>query len=87
MAQPVHASSPRSAEQVGRERAMGEVSDVLLLIDHALERAKRARKTVAKDGADGNAELALAALIADLTQTRKRFVKDTYYAGEALRLL
>lgn len=49
----------RTDEEIALERAKAEVSDVLLNIEHALDRAKRARKNVAKDGVDGNAELAL----------------------------
>ena len=39
----------RSTEQVALECAKGEVSDVLLNIEHALDRAKAADKRVAKD--------------------------------------
>jgi hypothetical protein len=38
----------RTDGQIALERAKGEVSDVLLNIEHALDRAKRARKNVAK---------------------------------------
>lgn len=44
--------------------APGEVSDVLLNLEHAL-----------------------VAAIAEIEKTRKRLMQDTYYAGDALRLL
>jgi len=77
----------RSAEQVALERAKGEVSDVLLNVEHALERAKKARKVVETDGADSNALHALAAAAADLDKARKRLLQDTYFAGDNLRLM
>jgi hypothetical protein len=87
MSQPHVEPAHRSAEQVEREKAMAEVSDVLLNLEHALNRAKRAHKIVAKSGADPNAELALAATIRDLERIRKRLTQDTYFAGDALRLV
>lgn len=85
---PQHGSAAnRTAEQVVQERAMGEVSDVLLNLDHALARAKKARRIVTKDGADRNAALALGDLIAQLEKLRKRFMQDTYFAGDNVRLL
>lgn len=87
MAQPQHVVPARSVEQAAMERARGEVSDVLTLVDHALERAKRARKTVQKDDVDGNAVLALGVAVDDLTRLRKRLLQDTYFAGDTLRLL
>src|SRR4051794_36870380 len=77
----------RSDDQVASERAMSEVSDVLLTIDHALDRAKRAHKVVAKDAEDRNAELALAETVSHLKSLKKRLVEDTYYTGDSLRLL
>jgi predicted O-methyltransferase YrrM len=84
MSQP---AAERSVEQVARERAMGEVSDVLLTVEHALDRARRALKMVRKDGADSNAELALADAVKELERVRKRLTQDTYFAGDALRML
>lgn len=66
---------------------MLEVSDVLLNLDHALSRAKKARKVVGKDDIDRNAGLALDDLITELTRMRKRFMQDTYFAGDSVRLL
>jgi hypothetical protein len=77
----------RSDEQVVHERAMGEVSDVLLNLEHTVARAKKALKVVSKGGAEPNAELALAAVVKDLESARKRLMKDTYFAGDAIRLI
>ena len=70
----------RSDDQIVRERAGNEVSDVLL--DLTLARARKAHKVVSKDGVDVNAELALTQLITDLDRLRKRFTQDTYYATD-----
>ena len=83
MSQP---ASERSSEQIARERAAAEVSDVLLNIEHALARAKKARSVVAKDGVDANAELALSAAVKDLERLRKRLTQDTYFASD-MRLI
>lgn len=77
----------RSAEQAAMERAAGQVSDVLLNLEHTLTRAKKAQKVVAKDGVDPNAELALGEAIKDLERVRKRLQQDTYFAGDSLRLI
>jgi predicted O-methyltransferase YrrM len=77
----------RTDYEIARERSMGEVSDVLLNIEHALDRAKRARKIVAKAGVDSNAELALGEAAAGLDRLRKRLLQDTYFAGDNLRLM
>lgn len=87
MAQPQSSATARTAEQVALERAKGEVSDVLMLIEHALDRAKRGHKVVRKDDVDSNAELALGVAVSDLERLRKRLMQDTYFAGDALRLL
>jgi hypothetical protein len=77
----------RSAEQASREQAFGEISDVLLNLEHTLARAKKALVRVRKGGGDNNIELALVDAIADLERTHKRFMQDTYYAGDSLRLI
>lgn len=82
-----HGADERSAEQVAHERAMGEVSDTLLCIEHAIERAKRGLKASAKNDGDINVDLALKAALNDLQRTRKRLMQDTYFSGDALRLL
>jgi hypothetical protein len=79
--------SQRSQEQIARERASAEVSDVLLNLEHALARAKKAQKAVSKDGADPNAELALGNVVKEIDRLRKRLTQDTYFAGDALRLI
>jgi len=80
-------ASERTPDQVARERAAAQVSDVLLTMEHALARAKKAHAVVAKDGLDPNAELALADAIKELDRLRKRLTRDTYYAGDAIRLI
>lgn len=87
MATPQQEPGQRSAEQAAHERAMGEVSDVLLNLEHAVARAKRAQKVVGKSGGEGNVELALADATRDLERVRKRLMQDTYFAGDALRLI
>ena len=88
MAVPVPADGRRAPDQVSRERSLGEVSDVLLNLDHTLARAKKAKTRIAKDPGAHNALLALDDLIRDLERARKRLVHDTYYADDAaLRLL
>lgn len=77
----------RSDSEVALERAAGEVSDVLLNLEHSLSRAKRALKVVHKDGVDTNAELALKDTITHLERIRKRLQQDTYFAGNTIRLL
>ena len=72
----------RSTDQVARERAAAQISDVLLNIEHALDRAKKARNVVAKDAVDVNAELALGDAIKDLERVRKRLTQDTYFASD-----
>ena len=72
--------SQRSSDQIARERASAQVSDVLLNLEHALDRAKKGRAVVAKDGVDVNAELALADVVKELERLRKRLMQDTYFA-------
>lgn len=69
-----------SAEQALRERAAGQVSDVLLNIEYAISKARKGHKVVARDGVDRNAELALAEAAAGLEKLRKRLMQDTYFA-------
>lgn len=77
----------RSQEQVDHERAMGEVSDVLLNLEHSAARAIKALKVVVKAGNEPNLELALGETIKDLERLRKRLMQDTYFAGDALRMI
>jgi hypothetical protein len=79
MSQP---ASERGDDQVAREKAATQVSDVLLNLEHTLARARRGHKIVAADGVDVNAELALTDLIKDLDRLRKKFMQDTYFASD-----
>lgn len=79
MSQP---AAEHEGDRVARERAAAEVSDVLLNIEWALTRAKKARVLVDKDGVDVNASLALAEAIRDLERLRKRLTQDTYFAAD-----
>ena len=89
MSIPASAAAPneRSPQQVAREAALGEISDVLLNLEHTLSRAKKALARVRKLGGDHNVELALIEAIADLERTHKRLMQDTYYAGDSVRLI
>ncbi len=77
----------RSAMQVARETALGEISDVLLNFEHTISRSKKALARVRKLGGEHNVELALIEAIADLERTHKRLMQDTYYAGDSVRLI
>lgn len=70
-----------------REDAMGEVSAVLLNLEHTIARAKKGLTKVSKSGGDANVELALQVAITELSKQHKRLMQDTYYAGDAIRLL
>jgi hypothetical protein len=80
MSQP---AAEQGDDQIARERAATQVSDVLLNLEHTLARARKGHKIVAKDGVDVNAELALTDLIRELDKLRKRFTQDTYYASDS----
>jgi len=84
---PAAAADSSAGSHASHEAALGEVSDVMLNLEHTLARAKKARDRVRKTGGDPNVELALGVLIEDLSRSRKRLMQDTYYAGDALRLL
>ena len=62
--------------QVAQEKVMGEISDVLLNLEHTLSRAKKAVVLVKKSGGNQNVELALADAIEDLARTHKRLNRD-----------
>jgi len=79
---PHHPPPPRSDEQVRREQVAAEVSDVILTIEHALSRAKKAHVIVGRQQADSNAELAIADAVKVLDRLRKRLMQDTYYASD-----
>lgn len=85
MARVVH--DPRSDEQVAHERAMGEVSDVLLNIEHAIARARKGLKRLGDSAEEHNAELALREALTSLEQARRRLQQDAYFASDDLRLV
>lgn len=87
MAQPHPGASARSDEQLAEERAMAEVSDVLLNLEHTLARAKKARKRLASGVEGHNARLALDEAVTSLEIARKRLQQDAYFAGDDLRLI
>ncbi len=76
-----------SGEGSPSQDAMGEVSAVLLNLEHTIARAKKGLVKVRKAGGDANVELALQVAITELTKQHKRLMQDTYYAGDAIRLL
>lgn len=87
MAQPHPGASARSDAQLAEERAMAEVSDVLLNLEHTLARAKKARKRLASGVEGHNARLALDDAVKSLEAARKRLQQDAYFAGDDLRLI
>jgi hypothetical protein len=78
---------PRTQSQTLHERAMSEVSDVLVNIEYALARAKKAKKRLGVSPEENNAQLALGDTIKSLEQVRSRLQKDAYFAGDELRLV
>lgn len=85
MSTPAH--DPRPESQAAHERAMSEVSDVLMNLDNALARAKKAKKRLGTGPEEHNAQLALSDAIKALGETRARLQKDTYFSGDELRLV
>lgn len=77
MSQP---AAEHDRDREARERAAGQVSDVLLNIEYAIAKARKGHKVVAKDGVDRNAELALAEVTRELGRLHKRLMQDTYFA-------
>lgn len=80
-------SDPRTQAQATHERAMSEVSDVMLNVEHALDRAKKAKKRLGGSAEEHNVQLALAAAIDDLEKVLKGLQRDAYFAGDELRLM
>ncbi|MBX3088663.1 MAG: hypothetical protein KF742_09230 [Cryobacterium sp.] len=89
MSIPASASAPgqRSPQQIAHENALGEISDVLLNLEHTIDRSKKALARVRKAGGDSNVEIALVEALADLQRVHKRLMQDTYYAGDSVRLI
>lgn len=81
------ANTRRSDPHSAHESVMTDVSDVLLNIEHALNRAKKARAKAIKYDEEVNAKLALDEAIISLEKTRKRLMQDAYYQQDALRLI
>ncbi|KAA6436202.1 hypothetical protein FQ330_01945 [Agrococcus sediminis] len=71
----------RTREEKEREAAMGEISAVLLNLEHAISRAEKALKSIRKTGAHPNAELALDRELEVLRASRKRLMQQTYYGA------
>ena len=85
MAQAQH--DPRTSSQATHERAMNEVSDVLLNVEHALARTRKAVKRLGDSPEENNARLALTDAQAALERTRTRLQRDGYFNTDALRLV
>ncbi|GAA4851561.1 hypothetical protein ACFQ34_00245 [Pseudonocardia benzenivorans] len=80
-------NDPRSTDQIAHERAMAEVSDVLLNLEHTISRAKKSLKKLGDSPEEHNARLALRDALTSLEATRARLQKDTYFGGNELRLV
>jgi glutathione S-transferase len=80
-------ADPRDDSQQARERAMTEVSDVLVNVEHAITRAKKARTRLGDSPDEHNARLALVDALRSLEAVRKRLQRDTYFGGDELRLV
>lgn len=88
MARSKPAHDLRSDEQFLHEEAMTDVSDVLLSVEDAVKRARKALKTLGDTPSERNAALALQHTVESLTAVRKRLEWDTLYADpDAPRLL
>lgn len=88
MARTKPAHDLRSDEQFLHEEAMTDVSEVLLSIEDAVKRARKALKTLGETPSERNAALALRQTVDSLTSVRKRLEWDTLYADpDAPRLL
>lgn len=85
MGTPAH--DPRAASQAAHERAMSEVADVLVNVEHALARARKAKKRLRTSAEENNAQLALGDAIKSLENVRSRLQKDAYFSGDELRLV
>ncbi len=81
------AHDPRSEAQAAHELAMSEVADVLVNIEHAIVRARKAKKRLGGGPDERNAQLALADVVKDLERVRTRLQKDAYFGGDELRLV
>ncbi|WP_344260622.1 hypothetical protein [Actinomadura napierensis] len=66
---------------------MSEVAAVMTNVEHALERAKKARKRLGTSAEEHNVQLALSVAIEDLERVLKSLQKDAFFAGDELRLM
>ena len=80
-------ADPRGQEQQNHEKAMSEVSDVMVNLDHTIARAVKARKRLGESPEEHNAKLALTDALSLLRQVRTRLERDTYFGGDELRLV
>ncbi|MEH3136140.1 MAG: hypothetical protein PGN30_14205 [Mycolicibacterium neoaurum] len=80
-------ADPRRQEQQNHEKAMSEVSDVMVNLDHTIARATKARKRLGESPEEHNAKLALSDALNMLRQVRTRLERDTYFGGDELRLV
>lgn len=85
MGAPAH--DPRSVTQAAHELAMSEVSDVLVNVEYAIARAKKAKKRLGDSAEEHNTQLALADALKNLERVRIRLQKDAYFGGDDLRLV
>jgi hypothetical protein len=72
---------------VAHERAMTEVADVLLNVEHAIARAKKAAKRLGDAPEEHNAKLALGNVLERLEAARRGLQRDAYFSGNELRLV
>jgi len=66
---------------------MNEVADVLLNVEHAIARAKKAAKRLGDSAEEHNAKLALSQALERLEAARRGLQRDAYFAGAELRLI
>ncbi len=76
-----------SPARVRHEAATAHLSDVMLNVEHALARARTAKKAVAKAKGEENIELALADCVRELEKVRKRLMQDGYFGSDTIRLV
>ena len=82
MPMPGHSGDASAADD-----AKGEVSAVLLNLEHTIPRAKEGLVKIRKAGGDTNVELALAALVKDLEEKHRRLMQAACYATNPVCLI
>jgi hypothetical protein len=78
---------PRGQQQQNQERAMSEVADVVVNLDHTIARAVKAKKKLGESPEEHNAKLALEDALTLLRKVRSRLERDTFFGGDELRLV